>query len=658
MKTVQVSVITTCLMLLALAPQSDALSVNSRGPLLNDPEREEEFMDWGLGMFVHWSHDSQIGSVISHSMVGATEKYLDRFINELPKTFNPKKYDPDEWMEIAKLAGVKYMVLTTKHHSGFCMWDTKTTDFSIMNTPYGKDIVKEYVEACRRHGIKVGFYFSPEDFYFQRKMGLVVRRVGRTEEEKPPLAVYNKQQLDELFGNYGPIDVMFFDGGEKEMLTQYIHNLQPKCLVTRGEMETPEQRLPKTPLPGPWESCFTLGNQWQFKPTNDDYKTGGQLINMLIENRAKGGNLLINVGPEPSGIIPFEQERRFRELALWMFINDEAIHSIRPCPVISEGKTWYTQSKDGKAVYAFLTEFTGENRWRYGDRKEILLKELRATPETTISVLGHAGKVREYSKTANPEPTFKQTPEGLELSVMRAQRIYNNKAWPNTVVVKLENVEFINAGKAVDSTELDVPVSPLEEAKRQEKKAPSEPVKGASGITWSSRPASAKKSGGGLVTGLFETSGKLVYAENTGGSELTFDGITFQAAKTAATTVLGVSEPSYNGYHVDGYVSDTGMYPSPKTVKPTLTGLTPGKRYRVQVLCYDMRNNQNGQHILVDGHDLGRFGNGIDGAGLLVTGTFVAKGPSQTFKLQRTEKDGTTLDDEVQLNALAVHEVL
>ncbi|MDA9260372.1 alpha-L-fucosidase [Puniceicoccaceae bacterium] len=439
------TILTLGLSALALsAPLSHALKVNSRGPLLNDPAREQEFIDWGLGMFVHWSHDSQLGSVISHSMVGASDDYLDRYINELPKTFNPRRYDPDEWMEIAKLSGVKYIVLTTKHHNGFCMWDTKTTDFSIMNTPYGKDIVKEYVDACRRHGLKVGFYFSPEDFHFQREMGLEVRRVGRTAEEKPLIAIYNKKQLDELFTNYGPIDVVFFDGGEKEMLTQYIHTLQPECLVTRGEMETPEQKLPKEAIPGPWESCFTLGSQWQFKPTNEVYKTGDRLIKMLIETRAKGGNLLLNVGPEPSGIISFEQERVFRELALWMFINGEAIHDVRPCPVTGEDNIYYTQSKDGKSVYVFLNEFTGKNKWKKGHRKEFLLKELKAGSATKISVLGQNSRILEYQKTADVESRFEQKEDGLEISVMRAQRIYNNGAWPNTVVVKLENVEFVN----------------------------------------------------------------------------------------------------------------------------------------------------------------------------------------------------------------------
>ena len=286
------------------------------GDLVNDPAMEQEFMDWGLGMFVHWSFDSQLGSVISHHMCNASDKHLDRVINELPKTFNPRDYDPNEWMELAKLAGVKYMVLTTKHHSGFCMWDTKTTDFNIMNTPYAKDTVKMFVDACRAHGIKVGFYFSPEDWIFNIGEGMVPRGGHPPKDYWKKLTAYNYKQLDELFGGtYGDIDVVFFDGGQKDVLTQYVHKISPNTIVTRGEMATPEQKLPKEPIPGPWETCFTLGTQWHYKPTNEDYKSGTQLINMLIETRAKGGNLLINVGPYPNGRIPIEQEERFRELA-------------------------------------------------------------------------------------------------------------------------------------------------------------------------------------------------------------------------------------------------------------------------------------------------------------------------------------------------------
>ena len=446
MKTDSKLILVLCLLLLVFVPQSNAEWLEAtKGKVVNDPEREEKFMDWGLGMFIHWSLDSQLGSVISHSMVGATDKYLDRFINELPKTFNPKKYDADEWMDIAKLAGVKYMVLTTKHHSGFCLWDTATTEFDIMSTPYQKDIVKEYVEACRRHGLKVGFYFSPEDFYFLHQQGHVIRRRAdyANISNNKELLEYNKRQMKELLTKYGKIDVAFLDAFDNAAIRDYIHELQPECLITRGEMATPEQKIPDAPIPGPWESCFTLGTQWQFKPTNEDYKSGGKLIEMLIETRAKGGNLLINVGPEPSGIIPFEQERIFRELALWMFINDEAIHNIRPCKVIGEDKIWYTQSNDGKAVYVFLTEFTGQNRWKRGERKEIVLKSWKATDQTKVSVLGQNDKVLEYEPDADPTSRFTQTDAGLELSIMRAQRIYNNRSWPNTVVVKLENVEFV-----------------------------------------------------------------------------------------------------------------------------------------------------------------------------------------------------------------------
>ena len=325
------------------------------------------------------------------------------------------------------------------------MWDTASTDFNIMNTPYGKDIVRAYVDACRRHGIKVGFYFSPEDFLFLHERGRTIRRRGITysDEDQAALDALNVKQIDELFQNYGPIDVVFFDGHGKDAVKRRVRELQPDCIVTRGEMSTPEQKLPDAPQPGPWESCYTLGTQWQFKPTNEKYKTGTQLINMLIEIRAKGGNLLLNVGPDPSGVIPFEQQRVFRELGLWMFVNDQAIHDIRPGPVVGEPGVWYTQSKDGKTVYAHLTEFSGENRWKRGVRKEVLLKRLRATDTTTAIVVGHNNLVAEYKPDIDAKTYFTQTDAGLEISAVRAQRLYNNSSWPNTVVVKLTDVEFV-----------------------------------------------------------------------------------------------------------------------------------------------------------------------------------------------------------------------
>jgi len=399
-------------------------------------------------MFIHWSIDSELGSVISHSMVGASEDYLDRYINELPDFFDPQEYDPEKWAKLAKLAGFKYMVFTTKHHNGFCLWPTETTDFSIENTPYKKDLVGPFVEACRKYGLKVGFYFSPEDFWFLHQQGHTIRRRGAdyvhiTHNEA--LLSYAKAQMKELLTRYGPIDVMFLDGQENDPMREYVHQLQPDCIVTRGEMETPEQKIPNEPLEGPWEACFTLGTQWQFKPTNEDYKSGGELIEMLVDIRAKGGNLLINMGPEPSGAIPFEQERRFRELALWMFVNGEAIHNIRPCPVIREGDIWFTRSVDQEdTVYAIILQ--GERRWVRGERREFTLTSLSASDSSRISVLGQNDKVVEYQTENIPASHFEQTPEGLRISVVRAQRLYNSFSpewqWPNPVVVKLEGVRF------------------------------------------------------------------------------------------------------------------------------------------------------------------------------------------------------------------------
>ena len=426
---------------LALSQPMEPQEANRSLDLVNRPELEEEFMDWGLGLFVHWSLDSQLGSVISHSMVGASEEYLDKYINELPKSFYPGKYDPEEWMRLASLAGAKYMVFTTKHHSGFCLWDTRTTNFNIINTPYGKDIIRDYVDACRKYGLKVGFYFSPEDFWFLHQQGNLIRRKAdyANISTNPELLAHDREQVRELLTGYGKIDVIFFDAFDNRNLVEYVHQLQPECLVTRGEMSTPEQEIPDTPIPGPWEACFTLGTQWQFKATNEHYKSGRELIEMLINIRAKGGNLLLNLGPEPSGIIPFEQERILRELGLWMFVNSEAIRGIRPWPVTREGNIWITRKNDEDTVYLFLTN---EEPWTLGLRREFTLTHVKSTASTAISVLGQNSKVVEYNPDIDPAAEFRQLPGSLIISVVRAQRLYNDRTWANPLVVKLTNVEF------------------------------------------------------------------------------------------------------------------------------------------------------------------------------------------------------------------------
>ena len=410
----------------------------------NKPEREAWLRDAGFGMFIHWSVDAQLGTVISHSLVGASDDYTRRYFEELPKTFDPKDADPDRWARLAKLAGMKYMVLTTKHHSGFCLWHTETTDFSIEHTPYERDFVAEYVKACRKYGLAVGLYFSPEDFYFLHREGELIKRGekgNRSDAANQRYIELAKAQVKELLTRYGPIDILFFDGKKNfliDALKPFCWSLNPNVLITRGEIETPEQHLLGVASDRVWEACMTMGTQWQFKPTNESYKPTAQVIQLLTETRAQGGALLLNIGPDGFGTLPFEQERNLTELAAWYFVNQEAIDGVEPWPVTHEGEIWFTRAKDSDVVYAILG---GQGEWPRGERREFVLHAITSTPQTKISVLGQSDKRVEYMPEVDATSRFEEVDDGLKVSVVRAQRIYNNHRWPNPIVVKLENVK-------------------------------------------------------------------------------------------------------------------------------------------------------------------------------------------------------------------------
>ncbi|MCE5310828.1 MAG: alpha-L-fucosidase [Acidobacteriales bacterium] len=402
----------------------------------NRPDRLEWFQDQGFGMFIHWSMDGQLGVVISHSMAGASGDYLKRYVEELPRTFNPEKFNPRAWARLAKVAGMKYVMFTTKHHSGFCMFDTATTDFSVMNTPFKRDILAEVVKAFREQGIAIGFYFSADDFHWLYAHGKMIdRRPELMPPSQPELLAYARTQLKELMSNYGRVDLMFFDGQSKG-LTDYVWSLAPDLVITSGGMKTTEQHIAGTPSVEPFEACFTMGQEWNYRPTNDPYKTAAQMIGMLIETRARGGNLLLNVGPTPDGEIPLEQENRLREMALWNFINGEAIYGVRPWVVTNEGNYWFTKKKDAGTVYVAVRE-----PWKYTERKEIRLASVRATAATEVSVLGQSGELIEYQPQVDARTTWKQEAGGLHIRAVRAQRLYTSGFWPNPVVLKITNVK-------------------------------------------------------------------------------------------------------------------------------------------------------------------------------------------------------------------------
>lgn len=433
-----------CLLSFAVSAQHDVVNDDEESSFnLNKPEREEWLRNTGAGLFIHFNIDAQLGVVISHSLVGASNDYVERYFKELPETFDPSKFNPKEIATLAKMAGMKYICFTTKHHSGFCMWDTKTTDFKITKTPYKKDLLKEFVNATRAAGLDVGFYFSPEDFNFLHQHGIQISRTGvkMDEKTKKEYSDYNKQQCEELMTNYGKIDVLFIDGEPKEVVKEICWRLQPDLLITRGAIKTPEQALPGAKITQPWLSPITMGTAWQYQPTNERYKSGGQLIGLLIEARAKGGSLLLNVGPKANGELPIEQEERLREMALWNFINHESLDSVRSWIVSKEGEVWFTK-KGEHTVYAFVTDAA---EWKEGARRTFNLRSVRATAATRISVLGQNSEVMEYKPELDVRCKYKQTGSGLEVSVVKAQRIYDDHRWPNPVVIKLENVDPVFA---------------------------------------------------------------------------------------------------------------------------------------------------------------------------------------------------------------------
>ena len=316
------------------------------------------FRGAGLGLFVHWDHASQQGLELSWPLVGG--------IPVLPKcqsvpvaeyhasaaTFDPTAWDPVALARRAKACGMTYAVFTTKHHNGYAMFDTKQSDFSVMHSPYGRDIVRGFVDAMRAEGLRVGLYFSLSDWHHPEYPAF-------REEDKPYLFLasppwppaeqwaryleFMRAQLTELLTNYGPIDVLWFDGGwerpadwwQSKELEQMIRSLQPDILINDrlpmcGDFETPEQFVPAVPPAGPWETCLTMNESWGYNPSDGDYKSSRSLIHMLCEVASRGGNMLVNVSPMGSGELPPEQTERLDAVARWMDLHGESVVGTEP----------------------------------------------------------------------------------------------------------------------------------------------------------------------------------------------------------------------------------------------------------------------------------------------------------------------------------------
>ncbi|OIR14185.1 alpha-L-fucosidase [mine drainage metagenome] len=368
-------------------------------------EKLEQWRDQKFGIIIHWGLYAVPGIIESWSICSedwitrdSTTSYSDykKWYWGLKDSLNPVNFNPDHWASVAKAAGMRYLVFTTKHHDGFCMYDTKQTDFKITNGPFAnnpKSNVAKYVfDAFRKEGFMIGAYFSKPDWHSENywwPMYATPDRNNNYDIKKFPwrwekFKQYTYNQISELMNDYGKMDILWLDGGWVRPLesvnaevrswgapipswSQNINipkiatmarKAQPGLLIVdrtvHGAYEnyqTPEQHIPEKKLDVPWESCLTLGDAWGYVP-NDNYKPASEIIHRLIEVVAKGGSLLLGVGPKVDGTLPLHAEKKLLEIGEWLKLNGEAIYSTRSCEVYKDGNVYFTQSKDGKTLYA------------------------------------------------------------------------------------------------------------------------------------------------------------------------------------------------------------------------------------------------------------------------------------------------------------------
>jgi alpha-L-fucosidase len=333
--------------------------IATKPPELETKQQRDKRMAWWrearFGMFIHWGvYSVPAGIYKDKEIPGIGEWIMNRAkipvseYKKYAKQFNPVKYDPDEWVSLAKEAGMKYIVITSKHHDGFALFDSKVTDWDIVDaTPYGKDLLKPLAAACKKHGIKLGFYHSQAQDWCHPGGAAAGGHWDKAQDGD--MDKYIREiavpQVREILTNYGDIAVLWWDTPTNmnkkraDVLRPLIH-LQPGIITNnrlgggyRGDFSTPEQHIPATGLDYDWETCMTMNGTWGYKSYDHDWKSTETLIHNLVDIASKGGNYLLNVGPTSEGLIPEPSVIRLKEIGKWMKVNGESIYGTTASPI-------------------------------------------------------------------------------------------------------------------------------------------------------------------------------------------------------------------------------------------------------------------------------------------------------------------------------------
>ena len=329
---------------------------------MSTTDRMSWWQDARYGMFIHWGVYAipARGEWVMHQEHIPHEEYAP-----LADEFNPKRYEPDEWVRLAKEAGMRYMVLTTRHHDGYSLFDSQVSDFTAPKTAAGRDLIRPYVEACHRGGMPVGFYYSLLDWRYPAYF----RGPDKDPEGWNELVEYMHAQVRELCTNYGRIDVLWYDGGwpwtpeawRSRELNAMVRELQPEIIINNRSLlpedfDTPEQHIQFSEPGRPWEACMTLNGNWGYNEADEQWKTPKQVIEYLVRCASGGGNLLLNIGPKADGSVPDESVKILRQVGDWLRTNGGSIYGTQRSPFFTS--TGMTTLK-GSTLFVHVLRWPG-----------------------------------------------------------------------------------------------------------------------------------------------------------------------------------------------------------------------------------------------------------------------------------------------------------